>query len=178
VVPEVSVVPAGTVADAVFVTEVVALVNRVYAEAEKGLWQEDTDRTDADEVTGYISTGQLAVARIDGHLVGAVRVQHLDDDLGEFGMLVASPEHRGVGIGRVLVTFAEDWARARGLRRMQLELLVPRTWQHPVKEFLREWYTRIGYRHVRTGDFAVDYPALEPLLATPCDFQIFHRPLL
>lgn len=176
-VPQVSVVPAGTAADAAFVAEVVDLVNRVYADAEKGLWQQDTHRTDADEVMEYIRTGQLTIARMDGRLVGAVRIQHLDDDLGGFGMLVASPEHRGVGVGRVLVAFAEDWARARGLGRMQLELLVPQTWPHPVKEFLREWYTRIGYRHVRIGDFAVDYPALEPLLATPCDFQIFHKPL-
>ena len=48
---------------------------------------------------------------------------------------------------------------------------------HPVKEFLRGWYTRIGYRHVRTGRLEDDYPALEPLLATPCDFPIFHKDL-
>jgi hypothetical protein len=60
---------------------------------------------------------------------------------------------------------------------MQLELLVPRTWKHPVKEFLRDWYTRIGYRVVRTGDLGEDYPALVPRLATPCDFLVFHKDL-
>jgi hypothetical protein len=30
---------------------------------------------------------------------------------------------------------------------------------------------------VRTTDFAGDYPALAPLLATPCDFVIYHKPL-
>jgi hypothetical protein len=59
----VSVVPARTAADAAFVAEVVDLVNRVYTDAEKGLWREDTDRTDADEVTEYIRTGQLAIAQ-------------------------------------------------------------------------------------------------------------------
>src|SRR5918993_28634 len=121
--------------------------------------------------------GRLAVARVDGRLVGAIRIQRLDADLGEFGMLVASPDHRGSGVGRDLVAFAEDRARQQGLDRMQLELLVPRMWTHPVKEFLRGWYTRIGYVEVRTEGLAEAYPALQPLLATPCDFVVYHKDL-
>jgi GNAT superfamily N-acetyltransferase len=164
-------------ADDEFVAHVVDLVNRVYAEAEEGIWRDGATRTNAQEVAAIIRAGQLAVARLNGQLVGAVRVQRLSDSLGEFGMLVAAPEHRGAGIGRRLVAFAERWARDQGLRRIQLELLVPRTWSHPVKEFLRDWYTRIGYRPVRTGCLETAYPALEPQLATPCDFVIYHKNL-
>lgn len=171
------VVPAGDADDEAFVARVVDLVNRVYADAERGLWLDGTQRTDAGEVAAAIRAGELVAARLDGHLVGVVRVQHLDGGLGEFGMLAASPDHRGAGIGRDLVAFAERWARARGRGRMQLELLVPRTWTHPVKEFLRGWYTRIGYRHVRTGRLDEAYPALQPRLATPCDFAIYHKDL-
>jgi GNAT superfamily N-acetyltransferase len=163
--------------DAGFVEEVTDLINRVYADAEKGLWQPGTDRTNAGEVAAIVRARELAVARLDGRLVGAVRLQRLDGSLGEFGMLVASPHHRGIGIGRLLVAYAEGWAREHNLGRMQLELLVPRTWTHPVKEFLRGWYTRIGYRHVRTGRLDEAYPALQPLLATPCDFTIYHKSL-
>jgi hypothetical protein len=46
-----------------------------------------------------------------------------------------------------------------------------------VKEFLREWYTRLGYRLVRTGRLEEGYPHLQPLLATPCDFLIYHKDL-
>jgi ribosomal protein S18 acetylase RimI-like enzyme len=92
-------------------------------------------------------------------------------------MLVADPDHRGEGIGRELVRFAEELSRRRGLDTMQLELLVPRDWTHPNKEFLDAWYTRIGYRPVRTGRFEQSYPQLEPLLATPCDFVIYRKPL-
>jgi hypothetical protein len=60
---------------------------------------------------------------------------------------------------------------------MQLELLVPRDWSHPTKEFTRDWYTRMGYRVVRTGRFDEDYPHLVPHLATPCDFLIFLKDL-
>ncbi|WP_245848416.1 GNAT family N-acetyltransferase [Lentzea kentuckyensis] len=157
--------------------ELADLVNRVYAEAEKGLWVTGAARTTEAEMAGLVDAGQIAVARSSERVVGAVRVQQLDDDMGEFGMLVAAPEERGTGFGRDLVSFAEDWARERGLSRMQLELLVPQGWTHPVKDFLRVWYTRIGYRVVRSDDFGEAFPQLVPHLACPCDFLIFHKEL-
>jgi GNAT superfamily N-acetyltransferase len=174
---EVSLLPAAAGADAALVAELTDLVNRVYAAAEEGLWRAGTVRTSEAEMAALVGAGEIAIARLDGALVGAVRVQVLDGGAGEFGMLVAAQEHRGVGIGRELVAFAERWARGRGLDRMQLEVLVPRIWRHPVKEFLRAWYTRIGYRQVRVGALDEAYPALVPLLATPCDFIIFHKDL-
>jgi len=92
-------------------------------------------------------------------------------------MLVADHEHRKQGVGRELVRFAERWSQGQGLATMQLELLVPRQWRHPTKEFLKAWYSRIGYRPVRTGQFEHCYPELAPQLATPCDFVIYHKPL-
>lgn len=161
--------------DTALAAQIADLVNRVYAEAEEGLWLDGTARTSEAEVADLIRAGQIAVMRSDERVVGAVRVQLLDDGVGEFGMLVAAPDQRGTGLGRVLVSFAEQWGRERGLSRMQLELLVPQTWKHPVKEFLRDWYTRIGYRVVRTGDLGDDYPGLVPQLAGPCDFLVFHK---
>jgi hypothetical protein len=93
-------------------------------------------------------------------------------------MLVAAPEQRGTGVGRALVAFAEQRSRERGLRAIQLELLLPRTWQHPSKEFLKSWYGRIGYRRVRTGSIDDVHPHLAPLLATPCDLAVYEKPLL
>ncbi|MFD0855651.1 GNAT family N-acetyltransferase, partial [Actinomadura adrarensis] len=104
-------------------------------------------------------------------------VQRLDGETGEFVMLAADPEHRGRGIGRELVRFAEELSRERGLGTMQLELLVPKTWTHPSKQSLHEWYTRLGYRPVRHGSIEESYPALAPDLATPCDFVIYHKKL-
>jgi GNAT superfamily N-acetyltransferase len=174
---EIAVVPAAGAGDAGLAAELTDLVNRVYAVAEEGLWVGGATRTTPAEIQAMIAAGEIVVARRDGRLVGAVRVQRLDHGDGEFGMLVAAPEQRGTGLGRDLVAFAERWARERGLARMQLELLVPRTWSHPVKEFLRGWYTRIGYRVVRTGSLGEAYPTLVPQLATPCDFLIFHKDL-
>lgn len=155
---DMAIVPATAAADRHFVARVVDLVNRVYAEAEKGLWQEGAERTDAAEIGAVVRAGELVEARLDGELVGVVHIAVLDGPIGEFGMLVAAPEVRSTGT-------------------MQLELLVPPTWTHPVKEFLHGWYTRIGYRPVRTEPFDVAYPALAPRLATPCDFVIYQKSL-
>ncbi|WP_290060966.1 GNAT family N-acetyltransferase [Amycolatopsis solani] len=166
--PPSGLVSAGRIAD---------LVNLVYAEAEKGLWCESTDRTSADEVGAFVRAGEIAVATVDGALAGSVRVQRLDDATGEFGMLAADPARRGAGIGRELVRFAEQTCREAGCREMQLELLVPREWTHPSKQFLAEWYARLGYRVTHRADLAGDYPHLAPALATPCDFLIYRKDL-
>jgi GNAT superfamily N-acetyltransferase len=174
---DIRIAPADTAEDTALVIELAVLVNSVYAAAEEGLWADGTLRTTPKRLAEMIAAGQIAVARADEQIVGAVRIQRLDTGVGEFGMLVADPAHRGQGVGRELVRFAERWSREQGLDTIQLEVLVPREWSHPSKEFLTAWYTRIGYRPVRTGQFEEGYPELAPLLATPCDFVIYHKTL-
>jgi GNAT superfamily N-acetyltransferase len=174
---EIQLLPAAASDDATLMQRVTDLTNDVYAVAEHGLWTDGATRTTVDEVAELTRAGQIAVALRRGRVVGCVRVQRLDDGTGEFGMLAADPAHRGVGVGRELVRFAERKCRADGLGVMQLELLVPRGWTHPTKEFLDAWYTRIGYRVARTGTVDEAYPALAPLLATPCDFVLYRKDL-
>jgi GNAT superfamily N-acetyltransferase len=174
---EIEMLPAGASDDARLIERINDLTNEVYAVAEAGLWKEGATRTTIEEVAELTRSGEIGVARMNGRVVGSVRVQRLDERTGEFGMLVADPAHRGVGIGRELVRFAEQKCLAEGLAAMQLELLVPRDWTHPNKEFLDAWYRRIGYRVVRTGTIDEAYPALAPLLATECDFVIYEKDL-
>jgi GNAT superfamily N-acetyltransferase len=169
--------PASSAADATVVATITALVNSVYSGSEEGLWMKGALRTTEAEIAELILRGELAAATSGGAIVGAVRVQRLDAMTGEFGMLAADAERRGLGIGRELVAFAEEWARRQGLASMQLEVLTPRTWSHPAKVFLMQWYERIGYRQIRTGGLDEAYPALAPLLATPCDFAVYRKDL-
>ena len=164
--------------DAGLVDQVTALINEVYTTAESGLWREGARRTTAAEVTELIRAGEIVVATRRERIEGSVRVHDVGPDASEFGLLVAAPDERGTGIGRALLDFAEARSRRRGLRTMQLELLVPRGWSHPSKEFLRAWYARRGYRISRTERFDVAYPQLAPLLATPCDLEIHEKPLV
>ena len=173
----IEVLPPTSAEDQRLVGELTDLVNEVYAVAEDGMWVDGATRTDTDEMAEMIAADQIAEARLDGQVVGTIRIQQLDDRTGEFGMLAADPAHRGEGVGRALVSFAEELTRQRGLALMQLELLMPRDWSHPTKDFLHAWYTRIGYQPVRKGSIDEAYPHLAPLLATPCDFVVYHRAL-
>ncbi|MEU8637323.1 GNAT family N-acetyltransferase [Amycolatopsis sp. NPDC048633] len=159
------------------IARITALVNQVYAESDKGLWRGSADRTTTEQVAGFVRAGEIAVAGVDGEVAGSVRVRRLDETTGEFGMLAADPARRGLGLGRDLVTFAERASRDAGCREMQLELLVPREWTHPAKQFLAEWYDRLGYRVTHRTGVAEDYPHLAPLLATPCDFLVYRKDL-
>jgi hypothetical protein len=67
--------------------------------------------------------------------------------------------------------------RSHGVTAMQLELLVPKVWVHPDKERLRSWYTRLGYRVVRSAPFEQVAAHLASQIAAPCEFLIFRRPL-
>jgi GNAT superfamily N-acetyltransferase len=163
--------------DAGLVGELTGLINGVYATAERGLWRDGAMRTTTTELAELIAARQIAVAAREGHIIGSVHVHQVADDVGEFGMLVAAPDHRATGIGTALVDFAEQHGREHGLRAMQLELLVPRGWRHPSKEFLTSWYGRIGYRLIRTGSIDDAHPHLGPLLATPCDIQVHEKSL-
>jgi GNAT superfamily N-acetyltransferase len=163
--------------DAAFVEQLTDLINDVYAVAERGLWREGATRTTPSELAELIRAGQIGVATRRAQVLGSVRVHDVSGDTSEFGMLVAAVEHRSTGVGRALVDFAERRTRERGRRAMQLELLVPRAWSHPTKEFLKAWYWRIGYRISRTGSIEDAYPHLAPLLATPCDLEIHAKPL-
>ncbi|MDQ1556146.1 MAG: hypothetical protein QOI02_1148 [Actinomycetota bacterium] len=169
--------PAASADDPGVVATTTVLINSVYSSSESGLWIEGALRTTEAEVAALIRRGELAAATSEGVIVGSVRIQRLDDTTGEFGMLAADPERRGLGLGRELVAFAEQWARHQGLVSMQLEVLTPRTWTHPSKVFLIQWYERTGYRHIRTGALEEAHPALAPLLATPCDFAVYRKKL-
>jgi GNAT superfamily N-acetyltransferase len=153
------------------------LINEVYAVAESGLWRAGAKRTTSAELAGLIRAGEIVVATRDDEILGCVRVHDVTADTSEFGILVADPEKRNVGVGNALLDFAEERSRERGMRAMQLELLVPREWSHPSKEFLKGWYGRRGYRPISTRRMDLAYPHLAPLLATPCDLEVHEKPL-
>ena len=169
--------PPSAADDHAAVSALAGLVNDVYEAAEKGLWQDGAARTSPEDIAGLVRAGEIAVATRDGAVAGCVRVQRLGDGAGEFGLLAAARDRQGTGIGRELIRFAERRARDLGCAQMQLELLVPREWKHPSKEFLHEWYLRLGYAVTDTAPVETLEPGLAPLLATPCQFAIYRKPL-
>jgi GNAT superfamily N-acetyltransferase len=160
------------------IATLVSLINDVYAEAEGDLWKPDnTGRTNNEEVEKFIKNGLLFFAELKGKIVGSVKIEHVDDQTLGFGMLVANPDCRGEGIGRELVNHVENHARNHGYSIMQLELLTPRHWKNPSKEFLKAWYTRIGYKATKTRPFGEISPQRMDEFATDCDFTIWLKDL-
>jgi ribosomal protein S18 acetylase RimI-like enzyme len=169
--------PPAAADDTATVARLTDLINEVYADAEKCLWAAGAKRTNTEEVAGFVRAGQIAVARLGLYVVGCVRIHEVNDTTSEFGMLAADPDHRGLGVGRDLVRYAELRAQNAGHDTMRLELLVPREWSHPSKEFLAGWYDRLGYTVAGVGAVEESHPGLAPLLATTCDFVIYEKGL-
>ena len=163
--------------DTGLVDHLTGLINEVYATAESGLWRAGTARMTTSELAELIRAQEIAVATRHSEIVGSVHVHDAADGVSVFGALVSAPDQRNRGVGRALIAFAEQHSRERGMHTMRLELLVPREWRHPTKEFLKGWYGRLGYRLVRTGSLDDDYAHLAPRLATACDLTIYEKPL-
>lgn len=160
------------------VSKLVALINAVYAEVECDMWKPDNSgRTYGGEVEKFLKNNNLFLAELDGKIVGSVKIEHIDDNTLAFGMLVADPDIRGKGIGRELVRSVEEHARENGYSTMQLELLTPRHWENPSKEFLKVWYDRIGYKPTKTRPFEEISPQRMDEFATDCDFTIWLKTL-
>ena len=153
------------------------LINEVYDDAESSMWKRMGTRTTPAEVERLLRAHALILAEIDGVIVGSVNVSLMSDGVGEFGMLVADRSLRGAGIGSALVRHAERWARERACHTMRLEVLTPRRWTHPSKEFLKQWYSRFGYTPLATEPFESMHPELVPELATECDFTVWRKSL-
>jgi GNAT superfamily N-acetyltransferase len=95
------------------------------------------------------------VAEVDGRVSGLLTI-HLrytlnhHTPLAQITMLVVDEGVRGTGVGRALVTHAEQWARERDCRRVVVTTQLSRAGAHA-------FYETIGYTHTgrRYGkDFA------------------------
>src|SRR4051812_10725443 len=63
--------------------------------------------------------GEILLAEEDGAVIGSVMVGH-DGHRGWVYYLAADPAQRRAGIGRALMRAAEDWLKARGVRKLEL----------------------------------------------------------
>lgn len=103
------------------------------------------DRTDSAEIRQLMEQQHFFVVRDEDEgannpLRGCVYVA-IDGTGGYFGMLSVRPGGQGRGLGRSLVTFAEDYCRANGCTDMDLIVV-------NLRDDLRPWYERLGYRTV------------------------------
>jgi len=160
------------------INRLLELINDVYEETENDLWKPTTSgRTFYGEVEDFVKERQIFIARENDKIVGAVKFAPVNDQTLEFGMLAADKKMRGKGLGRDLVNIVENHARDKGYKTMQLELLTPRHWKNPAKEFLKVWYSRLGYIPEKSMPFEEISPHRMDEFATDCDFTVWLKKL-
>ncbi len=107
-----------------------------------------TDVADRLEAATASEGHAVLVAEAAGDVAGWI---HVHDSLliqtppgAELGGIVVDEGNRGAGIGRALLTAAEEWARSRGHRTMRIR---SRTTRHDAHRF----YTNAGYDETKTS---------------------------
>ncbi|MGY5351117.1 GNAT family N-acetyltransferase [Wenyingzhuangia sp. IMCC45533] len=154
------------------------LINKTYEKGEEGLWAVNSNRTSVNELKKNIRNNQLIVAEEKGLIIGTVLVKKMKDGItGEFGMLSVDINYKRKGIGNKLIKKAEEWAVSNELNIMKLELLTPSNWKHHTKEFLKKWYSKLGYVPQEKESCKKKYPELFLLLKTDCDLTIWSKKL-
>jgi GNAT superfamily N-acetyltransferase len=112
------------------------------------------DRTDSNHVRVMMDTGKFLVAESGSGLAGCVYIEP-SGERSYLGLLSVDPQHQGGGLGRRLLTAAEDWARSAGSRAMDLRIISPRAELLP-------FYRRLGYVETSTSPFPPDVQTKVP----------------
>ncbi|RSK44802.1 GNAT family N-acetyltransferase [Hymenobacter perfusus] len=155
------------------------LVNRAYrGEASEQGWTTEAhllagQRTDEADLRDQLHSpgATFLLAHIPTQeLVGSVFLQHQHPDL-YLGMLSVEPTRQAQGLGRQLVTAAEDFARKLGCTGISISVI-------SVRHELLAWYERLGFR--RTGatvDFPTDARFGIPRQAEPLVLLVLRKEL-
>ena len=130
----------------------VRVINRAYV-IERAF--KDGDRTDEEEVHARLTTKNAVFLVVDDgasptELAGAV-YDEIREERGYFGMLAVHPRRQGSGLGRLLVTAAEDHCRHAGCTFLDISVVNLRT-------ELPAFYAKFGYAPYAIGPFVSNVP--------------------
>lgn len=82
----------------------------------------------------------LIVAKLDTYLVGSVMLSH-DIYHGQIYYLCVHPDYQKQGIGREMLSYAEQWMNRRRLKKIQAMI-------RPDNLLVRGFYRRLGYKDI------------------------------
>ncbi|HYL76426.1 MAG TPA: GNAT family N-acetyltransferase [Bryobacteraceae bacterium] len=117
----------------------------------------DRDRIASEEVRTRMERGKFILAEEDEALAGCVYIEPLGER-AYLGLLSVDPSRQRSGLGRQLMSAAEDHGRAAGCRFMDLLIV-------NLRVELPEYYRRLGYVENGTAPFPEEaHPKL------PCHF--------
>lgn len=138
------------VREAVFedVPEVVAVINRAYVVETPFIKGDRASEADVREaIAAPDSAYLLAVDSPDSGspIVGALKID-LQGNRAHVGPIAVEPSRQGTGIGKALVTEAEDYARARGVAHIDLCVM-------SFRPTLPRFYESLGFEATGTAPY-------------------------
>lgn len=90
-------------------------------------------------------------ARIDAELVGVGAMRKLDSHHAELKSMHTLEKSRGLGVGKAMVTYIEEFARSNGIKRLSLE-----TGTNEAFKPARELYKSLGFNSCEAfGDYVL-----------------------
>ncbi|MYU13712.1 GNAT family N-acetyltransferase [Streptomyces sp. SID8361] len=161
------------------VAGLVELIESAYrGDASRAGWTTEADildgqRTDPEGVAAVVrgEGSRMMIVERDGELVACCQLEHRDDH-AYFGMFAVRPTLQGGGLGKVILSEAERFARAEwGVTEMRMTVISAR-------EELIAWYERRGY--ARTGRMT-PFPYGDERFGLPrradLEFELLIKPL-
>ena len=122
-----------------------SILNLINAAFQVERFFKNQDRLTAADLASYFKTGTFLVGEDEGHIVGCVYVE-LHGKRAYFGLLSIDPSRQKTGLGRRLVSAAEEFAREIGAHFMDLRIIHLRT-ELPVI------YGKLGYHVTGTEPY-------------------------
>ena len=116
----------------------------------------DGPRTDEQRMLEMMQKGKFLLAEDSSGSVGALVYVELRGERGYFGMLAVDPSQQGTGLGRVMVTAAEDHCRQNGCAHMDISVL-------SLRPELVPFYRKLGYQETSREEFRPTRPLKDGL---------------
>lgn len=124
------------------------------------------DRLDEETTGDFFRKGRFLVAEIDGSIAACVYVE-MRGDRAYLGLLSVAPDRQKLGLGRRMVSAAEEFAREMGAHFMDLRIVHLRTELPPI-------YEKYGYALNGTEEIPAEMAAE---VSRPCYFLRMTKPL-
>ena len=141
--------------------ELVPLINVAFLPEQIAI---EGDRINAEKLQPFIVNGKFLILEDGDGLAGCVYAE-VRGNRGYIGLLALRPELKGRGLGRLLMSRAEDYLAGAGCEAADLRTISARTDLVPM-------YRHLGYQEMGTAAMPPEIP-----LKIPCHFIMMSKPL-
>jgi GNAT superfamily N-acetyltransferase len=141
--------------------ELVPLINVAFLPEQIAI---EGDRINPEKLEAFFANGKFLVLENAEGLAGCVYAE-VRGNRGYIGLLALRPELRGHGLGRVLMSHAEEYLAGSDCEAADLRTISARSDLVPM-------YKHLGYQEMGTAAMPPEIP-----LKIPCHFIIMSKPL-